>query len=196
MTDTVTIDPADRALWDRYVRSRRGAPTGAGDAGTDGIENAATIAAYIELRLDEWERAAFERRLVDEPILLETLIAARTALAAPPDEAPVPQALTAFALNMAPMPKTVRGPSLARPAAPVREPQRRRWFMPGHAMAWAAATTAFLGAFAIGAFVAWEVLEPPQMAQKEKLKDELAPRNNSIFDDPARTIFDGMSVDE
>lgn len=190
MTDTVTIDPADRALWDRYVRLRRGAPQGAGDAGTVGIDDAAAIAAYIELRLDEWERAAFERRLVDEPILLETMIAARAALAAPADQVPVPQALTAFALNMAPAPKTVR-------TAPVAEARpRRRWFMTGHALAWSVGTAAFLAAFAVGAIVAWEVMEPPMMAQKEKLKDELAPRNNSIFDDPARTIFDGMSVDE
>jgi hypothetical protein len=36
------------------------------------------------------------------------------------------------------------------------------------------------------------------IAQKEKdaIKDEVRPRNNSIFDDPARTIFDGMDVDE
>jgi len=192
VTDTVTIDPADRALWDRYVRLRRGAPEGAGDAGMVGSEDAATIAAYIELRLDEWECAAFERRLVDEPILLETMIAARAALAAPADPVPVPQALTAFALNLAPAPKTVR----TAPVALADAKPRRRWFMTGHALAWSVATTAFLAAFAVGAIVAWEVMEPPMMAQKEKLKDELAPRNNSIFDDPARTIFDGMSVDE
>ena len=73
--------------------------------------------------------------------------------------------------------------------------------MPGHAFAWSVAAAAFLGAFALGAFVAWQILEPPAMvaqSDKEKapLKDELAPRNNSIFDDPARTIFDGMDVDE
>ena len=31
MTDNVTMNPEDRALWDRYVRLRRGAPAGAGE---------------------------------------------------------------------------------------------------------------------------------------------------------------------
>jgi hypothetical protein len=57
-------------------------------------------------------------------------------------------------------------------------------------------TVAFLAAFAAGAFVTWELTEPPAMAQKDPIKDELQPRNNSIFDDPARTIFDGMDVDD
>lgn len=203
----MTIDPADRALWDRYVRLRRGAPEGAGVAGTVGIDDAATIAAYIELRLDEWDRAAFERRLVDEPILLETLIAARSAYDAPED-APVPQAVTAFALNLAPAPKTVRGASGAvrsnasgerAPHTDVPRqvlPTRRRWFGAWSALGWAVGTAAFLGAFAIGAFVAWEVIEPPQMAQKDKPKDELSPRTNSIFDDPARTGADGVKIDD
>jgi hypothetical protein len=198
----VTIDPADRALWDRYVRLRRGAPEGAGEAGTVGIDDAATIAAYIELRLDEWERAAFERRLVDEPILLETLIAARSALGAP-QETPVPQAVTAFALNLAPAPKTVRGPSAAvRPnatrerAAQPAKPGRVGWLGGWSALGWAVGTAAFLGAFAIGALVAWEVIEPPQMAQKGKSQDEISPRTNSIFDDPARTGADGVKIDD
>ena len=197
----MTIDPADRALWDRYVRLRRGAPSGAGEAGTVGIDDAATIAAYIELRLDEWDRAAFERRLVDEPILLETLIAARSALSAP-QEMPVPQAVTAFALNLAPAPKTVRGSSGAirgnasRESAAQAGPARRGWFGAWSALGWAVGTAAFLGAFAIGAFVAWEVIEPQQMAQKEKSKDGISPRTNSIFDDPARTGSEGLKLDE
>lgn len=203
----MTIDPADRALWDRYVRLRRGAPKGADNAGTVGIDDAATIAAYIELRLDEWDRAAFERRLVDEPILLETLIAARSAYDAPQD-LPVPQAVTAFALNLAPAPKTVRGPSVAvhrtasrerapAPGAPGQAaPTRRGWFGAWSALGWAVGTAAFLGAFAIGAFVAWEVIEPPQMAQRDKTKDDISPRTNSIFDDPARTGADGVKIDD
>ena len=57
-------------------------------------------------------------------------------------------------------------------------------------------TAAFLGAFAIGAFVAWEVIEPPQVAQRDKAKDEISPRTNSIFDDPARTGSDGVKIDD
>lgn len=190
MTDTVTMNPEDRALWDRYVRLRRGAPEGADEAGTIGGADAAMIAACLELRLDEWERAAFERRLVDEPKLLDTLIAARAAMAAPAPQEAAPQALTAFALNLAPAPAASRLPS--RPA------RRRRWFLPAPAFAWSLATVAFLGAFAVGAYVAWQFMEPPMTAQKDKdpLKDDLRPRNNSIFDDPARTIFDGMDVDD
>lgn len=194
MTDTVTMNPEDRALWDRYVRLRRGAPAGAGKAGMISGADTALIAAYLELRLDEWERAAFERQLVDEPILLETLLAARAATAAPAPEEAAPEALTAFALNFAPMPAA----AAATPRAPVRPALSRRWFLPAPAFAWSLATIAFLGAFATGAYVAWQFMEPPMTAQKDKdpLKDDLRPRNNSIFDDPARTIFDGMDVDE
>ena len=194
MTDNVTMNPDDRALWDRYVRLRRGAPEGASEVGTVGGQDAALVAAYLELRLDEWERAAFERRLVDEPVLLDTLIAARAALDAPASDAAAPQPLTAFALNLAPARATVR--TQARPA-PAPAP-RRGWFLPVPALAWSLAIVAFLGAFTAGAFIAWEVMEPPMVAQKDKdpIKDELQKGTNSIFDDPAKTIFDGMSVDE
>jgi hypothetical protein len=192
VTDNVTMNPEDRALWDRYVRLRRGAPEGASKEEAVGGRDAALIAAYLELRLDEWERAAFERRLVDEPILLDRLIAARAATAAPAPQEAVPQALTAYALSLAPARATVRNPAVLAPA-----PQRR-WLALSPAFAWSLATVAFLGAFVTGAFVTWELMEPPVMAQKDKdpVKDELKPRNNSIFDDPARTIFDGMDVDE
>jgi hypothetical protein len=185
------MNPDDRALWDRYVRLRRGAPEGASKVDTVGGQDAGLVAAYLELRLDEWERAAFERRLIDEPVLLDTLIAARAATAAPADEM-APQALTAFALNLAPPPATVRTNARPGPAP------RRGWFLPSPAFAWSLATVAFLGAFAVGAFIAWEVMEPPIVAQKDKdpIKDELRKGTNSIFDDPAKTIFDGMSVDE
>ena len=192
MTDNVTMNPdkEDRALWDRYVRLRRGAPEGASEAESVSGQDAALIAAYLELRLDEWESAAFERRLVDEPILLDTLISARDALAAPPLREPAPQALTAFALNLVPAPS-----AHAHAGRPAVAP-RRRWFLPAPAFAWSLLTVAFLAAFAAGAFVTWELTEPPTMAQKDPIKDELQPRNNSNFDDPARTIFDGMDVDE
>jgi hypothetical protein len=184
------MNPEDRALWDRYVRLRWGAPEGAGERETVGGKNAALIAAYLDHRLDEWECAAFERRLVDEPALLETTLAARAALLAPAPSEAAPQALTAYALNLVP----------ARAAAPVRvtaalEP-RRRWFLPAPAFAWSLATVAFLAAFAAGAFVTWELTEPAPMAQRDPIKDELRPGNNSIFDDPAKTIFDGMDADE
>jgi hypothetical protein len=193
VTDNVTMNPdkEDRALWDRYVRLRRGAPEGAGAAERVSGEDAALIAAYLELRLDEWDSAAFERRLVDEPILLDTLISARDALAAPPMHEPAPQALTAFALNLVP----AQAAAHVRAARPAETP-RRRWFGPAPAFAWSLVTVAFLAAFAAGAFVTWELTEPPAMAQKDPIKDELQPRNNSIFDDPARTIFDGMDVDD
>jgi hypothetical protein len=184
----VTIHPEDRALWGRYVRLRRGA-AGAGDDRTSGDgpisgEDAAAVAAYLELRLDEWERAAFERRLVDEPLLLETLIAARRAR----DEA-APQALSAFALNLAPA---------APVCAPAPAARRRRWLLPFPAMAWSLATLAFLGAFGLGAYLTWQFVEPPVTAQKRKdpSDDPLRPRNNSVFEDPARTTFDGMDVDK
>lgn len=196
MTDNVTMNPddQDRALWDRYVRLRRGAPVGAGGvAERVSGDDAALIAGYLDQRLDEWERAAFERRLVDEPALLDTLLAARDALAVPLSREPAPQAVTAFALNLVP----ARAAAGARtPVGRPAETPRRRWFLPSPAVAWSLVTVAFLAAFAAGAVVTWEFMEPPSMAQKDPIKDELQPRNNSIFDDPARTIFDGMDADE
>jgi hypothetical protein len=190
------MNPDNRAIWDRYVRLRRGALVSAGNAGIGG-EDAALIAAYLDLRLDEWERAALERRLVDEPILLDALIAARRAMDAPVTPLAVPQAVTAFALNLAPGRSPVRA-ALA-PARPAPRP-RRRWLLPVPGFAWALGTAAFLGAFAIGAVVTWTMTEPPVTAQeapgKERLAEELRERNNSIFEDPARTIFDGMDVDD
>lgn len=191
MTDNVTMNPEDRALWDRYVRLRRGAPKGAGEREPVGGNDAVLTAAYLDHRLDEWECAAFERRLVDEPVLLDALIAARDAVAAPEQSAP--QALTAYALNLVP----------ARAAGAIRTPSRaaagsrRRWYLPAPAFTWSLATVAFLAAFVGGAFLTWELMEPPAMAQRDPIKDELRPGNNSIFDDPAKTIFDGMdSSDE
>jgi len=189
VTDTVTMNPDDRALWDRYVRLRRGAPAGAGERETVGGDDAALIAAYLDHRLDEWACAAFERRLVDEPVLLEALIAARDAVAGP--ELAAPQAVTAYALNLMP----ARGAETARAPSHGAAP-RRRWFLPAPAFTWSLATVAFLAAFASGAFLTWELTEPPAMAQKDPIKDELRPGNNSIFDDPAKTIFDGMDADE
>lgn len=190
MTDKVTMNPEDRALWDRYVRLRRGALAGAGERDPVGGQDAALIAAYLGHRLDEWECAAFERRLVDEPMLLNALIAARDAIDAA-DE-PAPQALTAYALNLVPARRAASG----RPRAGAAAEARRRWFLPAPAFAWPLATVAFLAAFAAGAILTWELMEPPAMAQKDPIKDELRPGNNSIFDDPAKTIFDGMDVDE
>jgi hypothetical protein len=197
------MNPEDRALWDRYVRLRRGAPEGAGETGSIGGEDLAAIAAYLELRLDEWERAAFERRLIDEPILLDTLIAARAAtLAAPTEAAAVPQAVTAFALNLAPAPATVRtrNPAPTHAAAPAPAAERRRWFLPAPGLVWSLVTATFLGAFAVGAIVTWQFTEPPISAEtpkdKDPIKDEVRQRTNSIFEDPARTIFDGMDVDD
>lgn len=189
MTDTVTIHPDDRALWDRYVRSRRGAPSGAKEAGPVGGADAALIAAYVDLRLSEWERAAFEGRLVDEPALLDAMIAARgsASVAAPA----VPQALTAFALNLAPPPQTRRGAERLAPTG-------RGRFLAFPRLGVALATFAFLCAFGVGAYVTWQVMEPPVMAQKgkEPAKEDIPPRNDSIFDDPAQTIFDGLDVKE
>jgi hypothetical protein len=65
-------------------------------------------------------------------------------------------------------------------------------------MAWSLATLAFLGAFGLGAYLTWQFVEPPVTAQKRKdpSDDPLRPRNNSVFEDPARTTFDGMDVDK
>jgi hypothetical protein len=114
------------------------------------------------------------------------------------DAAAVPQAVTAFALNLAPAPKTVR--TRAPIAAHAPSPEKRRWFLPSPAFAWSLVTVAFLGAFAVGALVTWQITEPPATAQKPKdkdpISDEARQRTNSIFEDPARTIFDGMDVDD
>jgi hypothetical protein len=153
------------------------------------------IAAYVELRLSEWERAAFERRLVDEPALLDALIASRAALASPALAAP-PQALTAFALNLAPAP-TRRQPAHRQPMAPGAARRRRRFALPS--LAWSLATAAFLGAFAIGAIVTWQFAETaPIVAEQTKQppKDALQPKGSPVLHDPVPTSSGRMTLEK
>ncbi len=199
MTNTVTIHPDDRVMWDRYVRLRReNAPQGAAEAGSIGGDDAVLVAAYLDNRLDEQEQAAFEARLSDEPALLDLTLASRHALDAPVAPAAVPQALTAFALGIA-HECGVDRPARMRDEAVAAAP-RRRWFLPLPGFAWSVATATFLGAFVIGAILTWGIIAPPMTAEtapdKAPLTEELRHRNNSVFDDPAKTIFDGMEVEE
>lgn len=186
-------------MWDRYVRLRReNAPQGAAEAGSIGGDDAVLIAAYLDNRLDEQEQAAFEARLADEPALLDLTLASRGAVDAPVSPAAVPRALTAFALEIA---HECRVDAVARPRGDaVAAAPRRRWFLPLPGFAWSLATAAFLGAFVAGAFLTWGITAPPMTAEKSPDKDplteELRHRNNSVFDDPAKTIFDGMEVEE
>ena len=194
MTDKVSIDPADRELWDRYVRLRRDrAPQGAGEAGAIDGRESLEIAAYLDHRLDEYGRAAVEARLADDPLILEAALSAREAGVSgyPPEQ--VPQAVTAFALNLG----AEHAPARQHVAAP---PGSRRWRL-NPAFAYGMVTAAFLGAFAAGALVAWQLIEPPATAWRQdpasgadKASKKLSDRGESIFDDPARTIYDGLDV--
>jgi hypothetical protein len=184
----------DRALWQAYVRQRRElAPTGAGGDEAQAGEDAMLVAAYLDNRLDDQAQAAFERRLVDEPQLLETVIAARAAVGGPAlaPEA-VPQGVVAFALGL-------RVPARAAPRA--RETAGRRpWIFASPAFAWSIATVAFVSFAALGAFIAIDhggvLISAEAPERRGSAADDLDRRSESIFADPAKAYFDGTEVDD
>ncbi len=83
MTERSLREERDRALWRRLRAESQG---GAADEARAPDEMA--LAAYLEGRLDEAERAEVEVWLAAEPAALELVLAAREALAAPGMAAP------------------------------------------------------------------------------------------------------------
>jgi hypothetical protein len=182
----------DRALWQEY-RHLSAAPARPKATAEIDAADLALLAAYLDRRLDEWALAAFERRLVEEPRLLEVLVAAREALKQ--EHGPAPQAVIAYALNCAPV----------VPAALGAVPGTRSfkgWFGFGPAWAWTVATAAFVAFCGVGLYVAIELqgetitAEDGAATGKDTVGEDLDRRTESIFSDPAKTYFDGTEVDD
>jgi hypothetical protein len=198
VTDTKDDTGNDRALWDRYRRDRAravGSPSPEGEAGGTADINA--IAAFLDGSADAWDRADFERRLVDDRALLDRLLAAQSAVAAEPVTPPA--TVTAYALRLNPV----------QPAAPATAPAAastvaggwwRRWFWQP-AVAWSTAGVLIAAAVSISAYLAFEDQAPMNAAKSEPgtgpdpLVKELERTGNSIFIDPSATYFDGLDVD-
>jgi hypothetical protein len=177
----------DRALWQEY-RHLSGPPEQAASASELDAADFTLVAAYLDRRLDEWALAAFERRLIEEPRLLEVLVAAREA--AQPEHGPAPQALIAYALNCAP------AQASPRPAGQGRS--RIAWLGFSPAVAWSIATLAFVTFCGVGVYVAMELRGETITAEESgtSVGDDLDRRSDSIFSDPAKTYFDGTEVEE
>ncbi len=197
--DRDIITEQDRALWQAYIRrARETAPVGAG--GDRGIsdEDVGLLASYLENRLDEIGTAEFERRLVDEPKLLDAVIAASAAAHGPSVEpAAVPQSLIAFAINFSASGRSAQGKGAARLAG---KAERRPWLFASPAFAWSIATVAVLSFSAIGVYVAVDYDGGSAGIEtsdgKNSIVDDLDRRNESVFTDPAKIYFDGTEVDD
>jgi hypothetical protein len=198
VTDSNDETRHDRALWDRYRRDRAravGPPLPEGESG--GAADINAIAAFLDGSADAWDRADFERRLADEPALLDRLLAARAAIAAEPTAPPA--AVTAFALKLH-APRDTATASAA-PGSPAAAPSWwRRWFWQP-AAAWSTVGVLIAAAASVTAYLAVETEAPVSAAKGEPdtgpdpLVKELERTGNSIFIDPSATYFDGTDVD-
>lgn len=74
----------DRELWSRATQRSRESAGPSGDETADAL----TLSGYLEGRLSDAERDAFEARLAAEPGLLDALVSSRAALADSPAKAP------------------------------------------------------------------------------------------------------------
>ncbi len=184
LTTDQHISEHDRALWNEFVLHRRGVvPAERADS-----DDLLLLAAYLDGRLEEWDRSQLEQRLLDEPLLLETLMAAHAARDA---DAPAPQPVIAYALNCFP----IRSQAVAAPLA------ARRRLIGAPAFAWSLAVFFVLAFCAVGVYVALERQDDSITAESPRrsgdaLTEDLGRRNDSVFTDPARTYFDGTEVDD
>ncbi len=150
------------------------------------------LAAYLDCRLDEWETSRLEQRLIDEPHLLDSLVAAHAARNA---AVPAPQPVIAYALNSYP-----RSTASAR-AQPALHVARRRRVFGAPAMAWSLAALVILAVGAVSAYVAFDRQGETITAETPKpsgdpLADDIGRRNDSVFGDPAKAYFDGTEVED
>lgn len=196
MTREEYITKEDREVWDRYRATWQpeGAHTVDRSDGIDG-EDATLIAAYLDERLSDAERVAVERRLVEDPQLLDALIAAKRGLHSGPTQAyAVPESIRVWAANSF----TAEVSSRRRPTVAAPRRPRRPVFRPVFAAI--AVSLVLVAAAAVGTVVLTRE-EPGIVAQvdrteaaKKRAADKWDPRTNRIFADPENAYFDGLDV--
>lgn len=203
MTRDELITRQDREVWERYRLTwrtapddREGMPHAPADDGIDGLE-AGRIAAYLDDNLSEAERRAVERRLVENPVMLDALIASKAGLRDGPTHAhEAPRSVRARAADIvdAELAKRDRGTS----ATIYRLPRRRLAVRP--AMAAIAASLVLAVAAGAGTFLL-SGEEPQTVAHNDRPTEapdasrQWDPRTNSIFANPENAYFDGLDVE-
>ncbi len=192
------ITKEDREVWDRFRATwQTEAPAAGADEGIDGAD-ASMIAAFLDERLAGEDRLVFERRLAEEPELLDALLAAKTGLHSGPTQAyAVPESVLVWASNtFAAEISSRRQPTAA--GAPRRE-KRRLLFRP--AFAAIGVSLVLVIAAGVGTVLLTEN-QPSIVAQadrdadaKKRAGDKWDPRTNRVFSDPENAYFDGLKID-
>ncbi len=197
MTREDYITKEDREVWERYRATwQTDAQTAvAHDEGIDGA-GASLIAAFLDNRLSEAERSAFERRLVEDSALLDALIAAKSGLHSGPTQAyAVPESVRVWATNTFTAEISSRRQPARAAAAPPRA-KSRRTFRPIFAAI--AVSFVLIVAAGVGTILLTHD-EPGIVAQadrhpdaKSRAADKWDPRTNRVFADPENAYFDGL----
>lgn len=192
------ITKEDREVWDRFRATwQTEAPVAGADEGIDGAD-ASLIAAFLDERLTNEDRMVFERRLAEEPILLDALLAAKTGLHSGPTQSyAVPDSILVWASNtFAAEVSSRRRP--AQEAAPVRT---KRHFVFRPAIAAIGVSLVLIVAAGVGT-VLLTGNEPTIVAQSDRTTeaskragDKWDPRTRGIFSDPENAYFDGLKID-
>jgi hypothetical protein len=192
------ITKEDREVWERY-RATWQADAQAAVARDEGIDGADAnlIAAFLDDRLSEAERSAFEGRLVEDPMLLDALIAAKSGLHSGPTQAyAVPESVRVWAANTF----TAEVSSRRQPvAATSSHAKPRRGFRPIFAAI--AVSLVLIVAAGVGTILLTHD-QPGIVAQadhnagaKHRGAEKWDPRTNSIFANPENAYFDGLKVE-
>ena len=192
------ITKEDREVWNRFRATwQTEAPVAGADEGIDGTD-ASLIAAFLDERLTEEDRMVFERRLAEESVLLEALLAAKTGLHSGPTQSyAVPDSILVWASNtFAAEVSSRRRPTAS--AAPRRD-KRRLVFRP--AIAAIGVSLVLIVAAGVGT-VLLTGNEPNIVAQADRTAGEMkrsgdkwGPPKNNIFSDPENAYFDGLKID-
>jgi hypothetical protein len=193
------ITKEDREVWERFRATWRADGSSAdADTGIDGAD-ASLIAAFLDERLRDEERTVFERRLAEEPALLDSLLAAKTGLHSGPTQSyAVPESILVWASNTF----TAEVSSRRQPTvslAPRHRKKRRLLFRP----AFAAIGVSLVLVIAAGVGTLLLTHDDPGIVaqadraaeKKQHSADKWDPRTNSIFSNPENAYFDGLDVD-
>lgn len=192
------ITKEDREVWERFRATwQTDGPSAGVDKEIDGAD-ASLIAAFLDDRLDDEDRVVFERRLAEEPVLLDALLAAKTGLHSGPRQAyAVPESILVWAENTF----SVEVSSRRQPTVSVAPRRRKRRILFRPAFAAIGVSLVLIVAAGVGTLLLTQD-QPGIVAQadrnagnKNKAGDKWDPRTNSIFSNPENAYFDGLDVD-